>query len=347
MSNIKVVDKIEKENNTKNVTLFLGNGFDLNMGLDTSYKSFVNHYVNEIKSADIYANKLKELLKQDDENWSDLEIQIGKLTAEYEDADSFYNAFCDMGNELINYLKNEEIKFDLKSDSEKEKIAQSFIEDIITLLNNYHIKDNVSIGVLTLNYTRIIYKLLSLIRFKSIKLNSLLKEHKMVFNDVINCHGNLENGQICFGVNSREQISNKDIFLNRPRVIQQMIKPERNRTLKIVDMQKCKDYISNANIILNYGCSFGATDNYWVKLLSRWLGRVYTSEGIATNNWQTGLFDDKKLLVYSNSEPNKTQFNALELEFEDRIKEKYSFADDDRIVIIYDNVFKNLKNILK
>ena len=43
----------------------------------------------------------------------------------------------------------------------------------------------------------------------------------------------------------------------------------------------------------------------------------------------------------------ESMFDADTLEFEDKIKEKYSYRDDDRIKIKYDNVFENMKNILK
>ena len=51
--------KEKKKKNTKNVTLFLGNGFDLNMGLKTSYEDFVLYYLHKAKSDNSNVIKLK------------------------------------------------------------------------------------------------------------------------------------------------------------------------------------------------------------------------------------------------------------------------------------------------
>lgn len=344
MDNVNMVDKIEKEKNIKNITLFLGNGFDLNLGLKTLYEDFVKHYINNVKSIDPDINKLKKLLKEDDENWSDLELQMGKLTSEFDNADVFYNVFCDMGKELIAYLKNEEKKFDQMTELEKENIAYNFIEDIIVFFNKHNIENNIEVNILTLNYTTLLKQLKFILKLKSVRINKILKDHNLIFNHVVNCHGCLENGEICFGVNDQGQISNKTLFNNRQRLIQQIIKPEHNKTFAITDMQKCYDIIFNSDIIINYGCSFGVTDNYWVSLLSRWLGKLNIAG--SPTLIKDGVSANRKLFVYSFTKPNKTLFGATELEFEDQIKEKYSVINDERIDIIYDNFFEKLKNKL-
>lgn len=339
-------NKNEIKNNVKNVTFFLGNGFDLNMGLDTSYEKFVYYYINNVKSDNIDVNKLKELLKQDDENWCDLELEIGKLTAKFDDVNSFYNAFCDMGNELLKYLINEEKKFELKTELEKKSIAQNFMDDILILFNKT--KDNTLINVnfLTLNYTKLIHKLVSIINTDE-KLHSFLTSKNIIFKDVISCHGNWEEGKICFGVNNKLQIVNRKMFDNRPRIMQQLIKPKRGLIFNKENVKRSEEVIAKSNLIVSYGCSFGITDNYWVQLISEWMGRVYNDDGVATNMRRQNVFDDISLWVYSHSSPESTFFNATELEFEDKIKEKFFSADDERIEIIYKNIFESVKNVLK
>lgn len=335
-----------ENSNVKNVILFLGNGFDLNMGLKTSYDDFVKYYLDEAKSDNTSVMKLKQSLKNEEENWCDLELQMGKLTSEFTDADSFYIAFCNMGEELLKYLINEEKKFELKTDTEKEILAQKFIEDILSFFNANNIKGPISINILTLNYTKLLYKFVSIL--KSVTFNVYLKDRGIIFNDVINCHGSLEIGKICFGVNNKSQIMNQKIFNNRPRVIQQLIKPMRSQIINKKDIEECKEIISNSDIIVNYGCSFGETDNYWVGLLSRWLGRIYTTDGFPTyDSIKDKITNNKKLYVYSHSRPTNTFFDATELEYEDTIKEKYFSADDERIKIIYENIFERVKDVFK
>lgn len=57
-----------------NITFLLGNGFDINFGLKTSYKSFYNY----LKKSKI-RNKLIENILSDleCELWSDLELGLG------------------------------------------------------------------------------------------------------------------------------------------------------------------------------------------------------------------------------------------------------------------------------
>ena len=339
-------NKNEIKNKVKNATFFLGNGFDLNMGLDTSYEKFVYYYVNKVKSENNDVIKLKELLKRDDVNWCDLELEIGKLTESFDDANRFYNAFCDMGKELLNYLINEEKKFELKTELEKKSIAQNFMNDILIMFNKTKGNTLINVNFLTLNYTKLIHKLVSIINTDE-KLHSFLTSKNIIFKDVISCHGNWEEGKICFGVNNKMQIANRKIFDNRPRVIQQLIKPERSRIINRENINKSKKIINNSNIIVNYGCSFGETDNYWVQLLSEWMGRVYTEEGIPTHMQNQNAIENKSLQIYSHSKPENTFFNATELEFEDKIKERFFSVDDERIEIIYKNIFESVKNVLK
>lgn len=79
----------------KSVTFFIGNGFDLNLGLKTSYGEFVDWYadenLNENKLYSIPKNnefeeeikffrrELKEKIKND-HTWADLELALGKAT---------------------------------------------------------------------------------------------------------------------------------------------------------------------------------------------------------------------------------------------------------------------------
>lgn len=59
-----------------NVTYILGNGFDLNLGLKTSYYDFYDYYKN-IPSPNEDIENLKEDIKSNINQWSDLEHRIG------------------------------------------------------------------------------------------------------------------------------------------------------------------------------------------------------------------------------------------------------------------------------
>ena len=98
------INKNDNDKEMKYVTLFLGNGFDLNLGLKTSYKDFIDCYINECTSSNSNVSKMKGLLSKNDMEWGNLELLLGKFTKDYDNAESFYEAFCDMGEQLLLYL---------------------------------------------------------------------------------------------------------------------------------------------------------------------------------------------------------------------------------------------------
>lgn len=80
----------------KNILLIIGNGFDLELGLESSYKSFINSKIYERYEKEIqkkYSFKTNYDLERDSDlnifsyfksvlriqNWIDLEMEIGKL----------------------------------------------------------------------------------------------------------------------------------------------------------------------------------------------------------------------------------------------------------------------------
>ena len=58
-----------------------GNGFDLNLGLKTSFSDFLPHYVN-IDSSSNAVLAFKASISKDIELWSDLEIELGKYCSD-------------------------------------------------------------------------------------------------------------------------------------------------------------------------------------------------------------------------------------------------------------------------
>ena len=63
------------------ITHIIGNGFDINQGLKTSYKDFYRDYYLKQDSSESVIDELKSAISGDIENWSDLELAIGKYTA--------------------------------------------------------------------------------------------------------------------------------------------------------------------------------------------------------------------------------------------------------------------------
>lgn len=87
-----------------NITLILGNGFDLNMGLPTAYSDFYQYYLKleTPSSTDIITKKIKE----EPETWADLERMMGEVSAEYfQDSKVYVEAYENVRDQLATYLK--------------------------------------------------------------------------------------------------------------------------------------------------------------------------------------------------------------------------------------------------
>ena len=60
-----------------NILFLIGNGFDLNLGMKTNYNDFYKYYASKQSSSDLI-QKLKKEIDGNIENWSDLELALGK-----------------------------------------------------------------------------------------------------------------------------------------------------------------------------------------------------------------------------------------------------------------------------
>ena len=113
------------------VVYLIGNGFDLNLGLKTSYSDFYTYYLN-IESNDAQIAQLKEHLKYDKDNkgkyryWSDLEIAMGEYTKKFsrrEDMEKVYNDLNDNLRDYIMKIEQDHIQSSIDKDKLKRDLA--------------------------------------------------------------------------------------------------------------------------------------------------------------------------------------------------------------------------------
>ena len=71
-----------------NITFLIGNGFDLNLGLNTRYSDFYPYFIE--KSTE--NNMIRTWLEADELLWADLEEQLGKKLENVKESeqDKFY-----------------------------------------------------------------------------------------------------------------------------------------------------------------------------------------------------------------------------------------------------------------
>lgn len=109
------------------ITFLIGNGFDLNLGLKTTYKDFYNNYLMTLDSEVINNNVLYKHIDKNIEDWVDFETRLGLFTFPIDSRD----------NDKVNFLKQAK---SLSDDND-------FIED--ELNNNKNFSSDVFLSALT------------------------------------------------------------------------------------------------------------------------------------------------------------------------------------------------------
>ena len=66
----------------------VGNGFDINLGLKTTYSEFIESYLKDDSSNEqitAFKNIIRDEIKENPATWADAEMAFGKLTSAFKD----------------------------------------------------------------------------------------------------------------------------------------------------------------------------------------------------------------------------------------------------------------------
>ena len=265
-----------------NITYIVGNGLDLQYGLETRYRDFYdyqNKLYSERKAKEEYSNFIYESLFADEvndyENWSDFELSIGKLTKENSEiivSEETKNKFIGDFTDVIAYLKMVEKDFNIENYKIDFEGTLNRIRADLPLSNQEIISKKYSdkpgesdyVKILSLNYTSIFDKLYesSTVSFNNNLRNNVYSFH---ISEPIHVHGILD---VCtiLGVSDESQIS--DAFSDEQKgflVKESMLKEYREN----MDVSN-SEIIKNSDIIILYGVSIGFTDKYlWNQIAKR------------------------------------------------------------------------------
>jgi len=254
------------------ILYIIGNGFDLNLGLKTSYIDFYQYY-KTVESDNVNVQKLKENISKTYESWADLELALGDYTQHLEKIEEFDDILLDIGEELSNYLHLEEHKL------ENYEINQRKFFDYLCFPENLFLpadKENLlsikkkwinhqwNLNIYTLNYTSVIEKI-----FGDKQKKVLLAHHNntltIQLGEIKHIHGYLDNDMV-IGVNDISQIKNESFHNNRD-VLESIVKSECNRANRSNIDRQFTNKINSANLICIFGSSIGDTDNKWWELI--------------------------------------------------------------------------------
>ena len=250
-----------------NILLIVGNGFDLNLGLPTSSPDFLKYYLSATPfHTSPHVQKLKEMIQDDVEQWSDLEKQLGMTTAKFGQANDFLEAFRNIRDELAKYLGAVDklpipdmkalagkIKFDLYNLSNLFDLPQKHKYD--RFVKDRNREGGMEVNVISFNYTNSFERILAEMQ------HTVMPQKDLTINAPVHIHGTLDDG-LLMGVNDSSQIANTD-FRNGYLVPDLFIKPLINKEWEDGIDTRCREMISQADVIILYGLSIGATDRMW------------------------------------------------------------------------------------
>ena len=123
------------------ITFLIGNGFDVSMGIESSYSKFYEWYCKRpsiLKPIRDFKLNIQKDIRQDipdeEKTWADFEVGLGKYTAEFPPAvaSQFLDCYDDAQSGIVEYLKEQEEKCDVGAISDDS--LNAFAD---TILNFY------------------------------------------------------------------------------------------------------------------------------------------------------------------------------------------------------------------
>ena len=292
--------------------LVIGNGFDKNIGMSTSYKEFMgSENFNDLltKENNLLAKYLNYKKSCYRENWIDLEKELGsyarimssgsKIIDEIPKTlrgdtninniqDAFRQDFNSLCLALKNYLKEVE-NIEYPNEKVANSVAYKLIKDIIRERKPYY--------VVNFNYTNFVKKT---IMFESPGYSTK--------NEILQIHGSLKK-DIVFGVQDNFELERQHVFLYK----------SHNKCQKVRGLPQI---LENADKIIFFGYSLGETDHsYFDDFFKNQTKKACRSKSFVFHHYGQDAYDDIiwQLKVLTNNRTSYlNQYN--DIRFEDSSK---------------------------
>ncbi len=297
-----------------NVTFIVGNGLDISLKLETSYRNFYEYVKRNSLHPDnsIY----KAIEKEDPEYWADFELGLGRFTNKIETITEKERAqwSLTLNDEL------DEIKKDLKNYiKEQNDRADDHIPSIYFDKHSYYkgletgqianIRKQVETGgnphmrFVTLNYTSVLEKIFPVTG------RLITGKDYYISSPIHHVHGSIDR-RISLGVNDESQLST---YIDTEEK-KYLIKPQLIRSMNDGRLETLSSYITTSAVIVLFGVSLGATDRYIWEMVIDWM---YSDPNrlLIIHHYEHGLDVD-----------DLTERESLQLS--DRVKNKFlSYSD--------------------
>lgn len=341
------------------ITFLIGNGFDINLGLDTRYTDFLKSY-REIRNTDSELLKyFKNEVLGEKELWANAEEAFGIITEKFKrkgyDAEAYCECHEDFCNNLAKYLIAEEQRINYTEKSTelagylstgllnyKKGFRENEINQIEEVENT--IGNALFFNFINFNYTQTLDLAIETLKKNSSFLGKR-KHSNTLYNNMIgtliHVHGTVHKDMV-LGVNDLSQISDTSIFEGfGDEYISQIIKQKTNEMNDDNIDRKAYEVLKNSDIIYIYGMSTGVTDKLWWERICELMNK----------NKKLQLF------IYKHNAPEDGLIRRKTISYFNKERKaftSYSSLDDDtkrdieqRIHIDKSNVFMDLKDIAK
>lgn len=176
-----------KEQGVFDTVIVLGNGFDLNIGLQTTYKHFmVSEQFYEIRDSGL----ARHLSSKESENWFDIEIELKRYASDFAD-ENFQQEFDSLRTKLIEYIQS--IHYgNLKMESHAVKLIMG-------------LDRQKRIAIFDFNYTNSVRHLLLQMGYSNDNIDKIL----------FKVHGSASNKEVIFGIEDGFPIRPDHVFLRK------------------------------------------------------------------------------------------------------------------------------------
>jgi len=250
------------------VTYIIGNGLDLSIGLDTSYRNFYDY----VRANNLHPkNKIYEAIQNDPETWADFEIALGRYTWFLQDISEkrrkkesidFHNELDQVIEDLADYLEIEEKKIEDKA-VKTEFTRDGFYEELPSgqrlKISPYVNSGPLAINFVTLNYTNTLEKILPNRNVHLMNINAVIRS-------IHHLHGDLYEN-VTLGVSDESQLfgdmpSGERDDLIKPRLIASMNDDRLETFDRLIDA---------SSVLVLYGTSIGESDKYIWRHIVSWL----------------------------------------------------------------------------
>ena len=249
-----------------NITFIIGNGFDLGLGLKSSYEDFYNEYCVVTENDNENIRKFKRILEERNNeeanriiDWADFEIAFGQHSENFTIAEKalYIERFEDFVSKFNSYLENEEANIDYTNERAISEMMQTAvstyfhirpadrneIEKTYKAITDYRIYNFISF-----NYTKTVDKCAQIL------LEQLERDADSGVGEIAHIHGYVDENMI-MGVNDTTQISNLE-FAEDTGIISEIVKPQQNIEARTMYEDKVNTLISNSDIICSSYSSY-------------------------------------------------------------------------------------------